>query len=286
MIVFGGSRSTGLGWEVAKILGNDLGKSELAKFPDGELYIRIDTDVKGKECALIQSTRTNEDLIELLLTLDALRGQGATQVHAVIPYMGYMRQDKIFKKGEALSSKTVIKLVDEVSDSLSMVNCHFLNSEEEAFYHHTHISNLNAIPLLAEYLRSKISKPMVIAPDKGSLGYAMETAKLLNCDFDHLQKTRVSGTEVVVKNKKLDVKGKDVIILDDIISTGGTIVEASRIIRGWRPASINVGCVHGLFLKGVEMFQGVSDRLIATNTLDNPVAKVSVAGVIAKHLKK
>ncbi|MCX6694824.1 MAG: phosphoribosyltransferase family protein, partial [Candidatus Altiarchaeota archaeon] len=113
-----------------------------------------------------------------------------------------------------------------------------------------------------------------------------EAAKQLNCEFDHLQKTRLSGSEVVITEKKLDVKGMDVIMLDDIISTGGTIAEAAKLIKSWKPASVNVGCVHGLFLKGIEMFQGAADRIVATNTLDNPVSRVSVAGVIARHLKR
>lgn len=286
MILFGGTRSTALAWEVSKLLKTELGKLDVSNFPDGELYVRVDTPVKGKECAVIQSTRTNQDLLELLFTLDALRDIGAQQVHTIIPYMGYMRQDKRFKDGEALTSKTVLKLLHELSDSITTINCHFLDSEGEAFYNHVPMYNIDTIPLIAEYFRDKVRKPIFIAPDKGSLSYAKEAAKQLNCDFDHLQKTRLSGTEVVLKNKKLEVSGKDVIILDDIISTGGTIVEAAKIIRGWKPASVNVGCVHGLLLKGVEMFQGAVDRLVATNTLDNPVSRISVAGTIARHLKR
>ena len=286
MIVFSGTRSTALAWEVAKELRTNLGKSEVSSFPDGELYIRIDTPVKGKECALVQSTRTNQDLVELLLTLDTLKDLGATQVHAVIPYMGYARQDKRFKEGESLSAKIVLKMINEVSDSITTINCHFLDGAGESYYNNVHFNNLDAIPLIVEYFRNKAAKPLFIAPDKGSMGYAKEAAKQLNCEFDHLQKTRLSGTEVVIKNKKLSVKGMDVIMLDDIISTGGTIVEAAKVIRSWRPNSVSVGCVHGLFLKGMEIFQGAVDRLIATNTLDNPASKVSVAGLIAGHLKR
>ncbi len=286
MLVFGGSRSTGLAWSVAKSLGGELGKSEVKDFPDGEKHVRIVSDVAGKECAVVQSIRSNDDLVELLLTLDVLRDLGATQVHAVTPYMAYMRQDKRFTEGEALSAKTVLKLLHELSDSISMVNCHFLNGGGEAYYEHVNFMNLDAVPLLAEYLNGKVKNPLVIAPDKGSLNYAKEAARVMDCEFNHLSKKRVSGTEVVIKSKDLEVKGHDIIILDDIISTGGTIVEAVKVIRGWHPASINVGCVHGLFINGVEAFKGVVDRLIATDTLDNPVAKVSVAELLAKDLKR
>jgi len=286
MIVFSGSRSTALGWEVCKLLRTELGRSEISPFPDGELYVRVHTPVRGQECAVIQSTRTNNDFMELLITLDLLRDLGANQVHVVIPYMGYMRQDKRFQEGEALSAKTMLKLVHELADTISVINCHFLDGPGFVYYEGVHMNNMDAIPLLAEYFRGKVSKPIFIAPDKGSLAYAKDAAKQLDCEFDHLQKTRLSGSEVVIKDKKLDVKGMDVIMLDDIISTGGTIAEAAKVIRGWRPASVNVGCVHGIFLNGTGMFQGVTEKLVSTNTLENPASKVSVAALIAMELKR
>jgi ribose-phosphate pyrophosphokinase len=286
MIVFSGTRSTGLAWDVAKSYGCDVGKSEIKRFPDGETYVKIASKVSGDACAVVQSVRSNDDLVELILMLDALLDGNAHQVHAVMPYLAYMRQDKRFTDGEALSAKTVLKTLHEFADSLTTINCHFLNEGGEAVYNHVNFMNLDAIPLLAAKIAEQADNPLIIAPDKGSLGYAKAAARLLDCEFNHLSKTRLSGTEVVMKPKELDVKGMDVIILDDIISTGGTIVEAVKIIRGWHPKTISVGCVHGLFLNGVEPFSGAVDRLISTNTLDNPAAKVSVAGLIAKDLKR
>ncbi len=286
MIVFGGTSTAGLGWAVRKALGSEAGKSEVKIFPDGERYVRIDYPVAGKECAVVQSVRSSDDLLELILMIDALRDMRATQVHAVIPYLAYMRQDKRFKQGEALSAKTVLKMIDEVADSITTVNCHFLNSAGEAVYNHVRFMNLDAIPLIAEYFKNKVKSPIVIAPDKGSVAFAKETAKYLDCEFDHLSKTRISGSEVKIEAKELDVKGMDVIILDDIISTGGTIIESAKVIKKSRPSSVNVGCVHGLFLNGVDSFRDIVDRLISTDTLENPVGKVSVAGLIAKDLMR
>jgi ribose-phosphate pyrophosphokinase len=276
----------GLAWSVAKSLKCEVGKSEIKTFPDGEKYVKIASKVAGQECAVIQSVRTNDDLVELALMLDALRDLNATQTHAVTPYLAYMRQDKRFTDGESLSAKTILKIIHELSDSVTVVNCHFLNEPGEVVYNHINFMNLDAMPLLAKNIGDKAPKPIVIAPDKGSLGYAKAAAQTLDCEFNHLSKTRLSGTEVTIKPKELNVKGKDVIILDDIISTGGTIVEAVKVIRGWHPSSISVGCVHGLFLKGVEPFQGIVDRLVSTDTMENPVSKVSVAELIAKDLKR
>jgi len=286
MLIFGGTRSAALAWDVAKAAKGEVGKSEVRRFPDGETYVRVRSEVKRRECAYVQSVRSNDDLVEALLTIDALKDAGAHQVHAVMPYLAYMRQDKRFNPGEALSAKTALKLLHEVADSVTLVNCHFLNAGGEAVYHGISFMNIDAIPLLARSIAEKVKRPLVIAPDKGSLCYAKDAAGILGCEFNHLSKKRLSGTEVVIKSKELDVKGCDVIILDDIISTGGTIVEAVKVIRGWHPESVSVGCVHGLFLSGVESFQGVADRLVATNTLDNPVAKVSVAGLIADELRR
>ncbi|MBD3388084.1 MAG: ribose-phosphate diphosphokinase [Candidatus Altiarchaeales archaeon] len=286
MLVFGGTRSSGIAWSVAKALKSEVGKSEVKTFPDGEKYVKLLSKAEGRECAVVQSVRSNDDFMELLLMLDALRDMGAVQVHAIMPYMAYMRQDKRFTEGEALSAKTLLKVLDEFADSLTMINCHFLSEGGESFYKHVRFMNLDAVPLLVKYFRSKVKNPIVVAPDKGSMGYAKAAAEILDCDFNHLSKKRISGSEVVIKSKDLDVKGKDVIILDDIISTGGTIVESVKVIRGWKPASINVGCVHGLFLKGIESFTGVVDRLVSTDTLDNPVAKVNVADLIAEDLKR
>lgn len=285
MIVFGLEKSAGLTWEVSKLLKAEHGKLETKKFPDGEIYVKAETRVKGREVAVIASTRTSDDLMQLFLTLDAVRSAGARMVHTVTPYLPYMRQDKVFTDGEPLSAKLILKIIDEASDDITVVNAHFLDDAGRNTFHGVTIRNLDARPLLAEYFRDKAGKPFVIAPDAGSLQYAKRAAHYLDCDFNHLQKKRVSGEEVIIRDKTIPAAGKDVIILDDIISTGGTIVNACRIIRSWKPASISVGCVHGLFLKGIDSFNGVVDRLVCTNTLETPVSKVSVAGLVSRDLK-
>lgn len=285
MIIFGLERSASLAWEVSKASGFSQGKVSWKFFPDGECYVKLGSRVKGKEVAVISSTRSSDDLMCLFLALDSLRSAGASMIHTVVPYLSYMRQDKLFEDGEALSARVVLKILDELSDDITTVNCHFADVSGQSSFHGLPFRNLDATPLLAEYFKSKVNKPFVIAPDAGSLEYAKQAAHRLDCEFNHLHKKRVSGEEVVIKDKKIDAAGKDVLILDDIISTGGTIVNACKVIRSWKPASINVGCVHGLFINGVEQFNEVVDRLVASNTLETPVSKVSVASLIARDLK-
>jgi ribose-phosphate pyrophosphokinase len=285
MIVFGGSSSVGLAWDVSKEIGAQLGKSEVKKFPDGELYIKINSPVRNQECAVIQTVRSSDNLIELMLLLDALNDQGAKEVVAVMPYMAYSRQDKVFTQGEALSAKTVLKLVSEMSSKVVTINTHFMRGYGQGVFHQLHFTNLDAIPNLVNYFKVRMKTPMVIAPDAGSLGMAKEAADILDCDFDHMKKKRISGEEVIIEVKSLDVKNKDVLILDDIISTGDTIIKVADFVREWKPRSINVGCIHPLFTKGIEMFTGKVERLVASNTIESAVSKVNVGPIIARELK-
>ena len=285
MIVFSGSSCAGLGRRVAEGMGMRLGEVKTGRFPDEEIYLRLLTPVAGEECVLLQSTLGNDNLVELLLFLDMLRDQGAAKIHAVVPYLGYARQDKTFNSGEALSAKTILKILLSLSDSITTVNCHFLDLEGVFKFHGMEIKNLDAFPLLAKYFKKELREPILIAPDKGSLKYAKNASEIIGCDFDFLQKKRISGEKVEIAVKEIPVKGKDALILDDMISTGGTIIEAAKLLRSQGAASVNVGCVHGVFSQGMEKVASAVDRLVCTDTLERGISKVSVAQLIAKSLK-
>ena len=284
MIVFSGSSCVGLGRKVAQAQKSVLGEVKIDRFPDGEVYLRLMTPVKGEECVLVQSTLGNDNLVELLIFLDMLRDQGASKVHAVVPYLGYARQDKNFNSGEALSAKTVLKTIVSLCDSVTTINCHFLDKEGVYKYQDLEIRNLDAFPLLAKHFKEELKCPMLIAPDKGSLKYARNAAEIIGCEFDYLQKKRLSGEKVEIAIKELDVKGKDALILDDMISTGGTIIEAAKLLKSQGASSVNAGCVHGVFSQGSQKVASAVDRLVCTDTVERDISKVSVAGIIAKSI--
>ncbi len=284
MIVFSGSSCASLGRRIAEGKGLRIGEAKIDRFPDGETYLRLVSSVAGEECVLVQSTLGNDSLVELLLFLDMLRDQGAAKVHVVVPYFGYARQDKNFNSGEALSAKTVLKLLCQLSDSITTVNCHFLGREGVFKFHDMDIKNLDAFPLLAKYFKAELKKPILIAPDKGSLEYAKNASEIIGCDFDFLQKKRLSGEKVEIQTKELSVKGKDALILDDMISTGGTIIEAAKLLKSQGASSVSVGCVHGVFSQGAEKVISAVDRLICTDTIERDISKVSVAQLIRKSL--
>ncbi len=282
-MIIPGSNSEKLAEKVAKKLNKKVAKLEVKKFPDGELYVRILSDVKGKECAVIKTTRNNDDLIELFLILDALKDLGASKLHAIIPHLAYARQDRRFKDGEAVSAKTILKIVDGYADSIATVNCHFIKKKGRFNFYGIRVENLDAVPLVAGYFK-KLKNPVVIAPDKGSIDRAKTAAKVLKCRFNYLEKTRISGSKVKTREKNLGVTGKDILIIDDIVSTGGTIINAVKIIKKQKPKSTNVGCVHGVFSKGTSGFR--VDELVCTDTIQNKLSRVSVADIIADYLRK
>ncbi len=287
MILFSGSSCVSLGRKVAAGLGARLGEAKIDRFPDGEIYLRALTPVKGEECVLVQSTLGNGNLVELILFMDLLRDRGASKIHAVVPYLGYARQDKSFNEGEALSAKTVLKVLHEFPDTLTTVNCHFLDKEGSFQFHGIELTNIDAFPLLAAYFKDRLKNPVLIAPDKGSLHYAKHAAEAIGCEFDFLQKKRLTSEKVLIETKKLSVAGKDALILDDMISTGGTIIEAARLLKSQGAASVSVGCVHGVFSHGVEGVKSAVDSLVCTDTIDRGgISAVSVAGLIAKSLQR
>ena len=285
MLVFSGTSSLTLGKKVADAVHAAEGETKTGKFPDGEIYVRVLSEIKGERCAVIQSTLGNDSIVELMITLDLLNDLGASRVDAIVPYMGYARQDRRFNAGEALSAKTILKMIDGLADSITTVNCHFLDEEGVFNFNGVKLRNLDAFPLVAGYFADKLKNPVVIAPDKGSLKYARHAAEIIGCEFDFLQKKRLTGEKVVIETKKLEVAGKDALILDDMISTGGTIIEAAKVLRREGAESVNVGCVHGVFSHGADKVRTAVDRLVCTDTIERDISKVSVSGLIASILK-
>lgn len=273
------------GFDVKKHLECEVGKIEIKRFPDSEIYVRILSDVKNSECAVVKSVQKNEDFMELLFILGALKDNGAKSVNLVVPYLMYMRQDKIFKDGESLSARTVLRILSSFSDKISLINSHIFRSHGEFNFYGIKVNNIDVFEEIARYYK-KLDNPKVIAPDKGAYDAAKTCASVLGCESDFIPKTRISDREVVMEKKDLHVSGKDVLIVDDIISTGGSIIEAIELIKKQNPKSISVGCVHGIFVnkEKFELIKKISDEVVSTNTFKSDVSKVDVSRKIAENL--
>lgn len=283
MIVIGGSASMDLAKELASVMGCDYIQAATTTFPDGECYTRIDAEKLDDDVVIVQTTSPDSKLIELLLLQDAVRRLGAKSITLVIPYFGYARQDRVFKPGEPESAKVMCQHLDMNCDRVITVDIHkevVLN-----YFNHPH-KDLKAAPVIAEYFKGK-GIDMVLSPDIGAAGRAKMVGEVMGVPYDHLEKTRLSGTDVRIAPAKADVKGKKVLIVDDMISTGGTIIAAAYALREAGAAGISVACTHGVFVNNaIEKFTGSSlDALLSCNTLNNPVSHISVASLIAEAIK-
>ena len=293
MLIFGGSASEVLAIDIAKILGAAVSKLEIKRFPDGEKYLRVQQDVSGQCVAIIQSTfhHPDEYLFEYLLIADSMRDLGAEKIIAVIPYLAYARQDERFNPGEAVTIETVAKLVESVgTNEFYTVNAHLhrINDISRIFSIQAH--NLSAVPLLAEYISRNIEldNPVVIGPDEESEQWAAAAARVLGVDFDVLEKKRINAERVEIKTRRLNVKNRDVAVIDDIISTGGTIVETVKVLRREGARKIVVGCIHPVLAGNAlaRLYESGVDIVLGTDSIPSPISRVSLAPTIASALRK
>lgn len=287
-IIFGGSACQTLAKEVADELNLELGRLTIRRFPDGERYVRIESDVKGKGCAVIQSTCYPQDsnLVELLAIIETLKDLGAKEVTTVVPYYGYGRQDKSFTPGEAVSSRMIAKHIGLHSDSFFTVNIH---EEKILEFFKIPAVNLDASQALAEYFKTyEMETPVVIAPDDGSLNLAENVAKSLNCPFDHLEKHRLGPGQVEMKPKAVDATGKDIILVDDIIDSGNTMLEAVKFLRTQKASNLLIGCVHPVLTGNVvtRLFATGAVDVVATDTIPSQIGFITVSSIIANALDK
>jgi len=288
VIVIPGPASQDLGRKVADMLKSRIVPVVFKTFPDGESYIRLEGNVKDEKAVIIQTTGPPQDvhIMQLFLMIDAARDLGAEKVIAVVPYLAYARQDKRFLPGEAKSIETFIKLIEASGiDRFLTINIH-----EEGVLKKFSVpaENLSATTLLAEHLKKKgLTGAFSLAPDRGALELAKEADKVLNGGHGWLQKQRDRLTgEIRVEEKRLDIKGRDVIVFDDIISTGGTIAAAVKMLKDQGARKVYAACAHPLLVGEAQrkIMQGGAEEIVGTDCVPSPVSVVSVAPLIAEAL--
>ena len=282
-MIIGGPASQLLAGRVATTLNETLALCDYKTFPDGESYTQIVTPLND-EIVIIQSTPTDHDLVYLLQLLDVCQGR---HVSLVIPYFGYARQDKIFKPGEPMTARAVATALNPFlqNGSVHLVNIHAPSIME---HFQCPIENLNATMLLAERIGGMgLVDTVVISPDKGAVTMARTAAACLGCDYDYLQKTRLSGTEVSMAPKEVAVKGRDVVLFDDMIATGGTMATAITLLRRQGARRVFLAAVHPVLTGSavLKLYRSGVEAVLATDTLDKGVSTVSVAPLITKALR-
>lgn len=283
MYVISGSASKSVASHLVRELSASLADVEIRRFADGECYVRIKTGLKGEDVVIVQNTYPDENIVEAILLKSAVRDMDPNSLILVIPYYGYARQDRKFQDGEAISAKILAKIIGADTDLVITVDPH---KDHIIDFFDTKALSCSAVPEIANYLLNK-GIDVVIAPDRGALERAKRAAKILDCDSDFLEKRRISDEIVEMTPKSIEVKGKVIAIIDDIISTGGTMAKAVEEMKKRGARKIFVACTHGLFINNAleKMIKAGADEIVSTDTIENVYSKVKIAPQIAKVIK-
>lgn len=299
--IFAGSASSVLAIEITKILGLNLGEIELGKFSDGEIKVKILENVRGHETFVIQSTcaPSNDNLMELMLIIDALKRSSASRITAILPYYGYARQDRRVRSARVpISAKVIADMMNTVGiDRVLTVDLH---SESIQGFFNMPADNVYATKIMHDDIKSKSSsdeKILVVSPDVGGVVRARALAKFLDeSDLAIIDKRRATENESKVMNIIGDVKGKSCIVPDDIIDTAGTLCNAAEALKDAGAAKVKAYITHPV-LSGpaIERISKSSiDELVVTNSIPlSPDAKkcskirvISLAPTLAECIRR
>ncbi len=273
MKLLSGNSNKPLSKHIAKYLKSKLVNSSIRNFSDGEIYVEINENIRGNSIFLIQSISSpaNDNLMELLLCIDALKRSSAKNITAVIPYFGYARQDRKVAPRTSISAKLVSNLITKAgADRVVTVDLHA--GQIQGFFD-IPVDNLFATPIFARHAKKKIkSKNLIcVAPDVGGTERARALGKILNVGLAIVDKRRPKPGQSQVMNIVGDVKGKTCIIVDDIIDSGGTIVKSAKALKDRGAKEVFVYITHGV-LSGEavkKIKNSVIKNLVITDTIDN-----------------
>tara|TARA_B100000929_G_scaffold249785_1_gene209178 strand:- start:96 stop:1025 length:930 start_codon:yes stop_codon:yes gene_type:complete len=306
MPVVSGSSGRDVAASLAPLLGMQHIELVSRRFPDGEGYVRVPSDaidaVRAEPVVLVSNTYPDSGVVQTVLLLEAVadvrKGELSNLkeeepqslddvgpgIYLAIPYFGYSRQDKRFSKGEALSARVIAEILERSCDGIAILDLH-----EPAVLEGMDVPMqfVSSMPEIAERLQTEVSPDFILSPDKGAIARATEVAGLIGCEFSYLEKTRVDAHTIEHTPKDLDVNGKVVAIVDDMISTGGTICRASDALRRQGAVEVHAACTHGLFTGGAILrLASHVDGVHSTDSLPNPRAVVSAAPALARGLKQ
>lgn len=282
--------------KVAGELGRNIADSQVTHFSDGEINLNISETVRGQDVFIIQPTCSpvNDNLMEVLILIDAVKRASAGRINAVIPYYGYARQDRKTKAREPITAKLVANLLTTAgADRVITMDLH---AGQIQGYFDIPVDHLTAIPILAEYFKGKVDKnTVVVSPDLGGVTRARSFANILNLPIAIIEKRRPKANEVEVMNVIGDIEGMNAILVDDIIDTAGTIVNAAAVLKEQGAKKVYGCATHGV-LSGpaidricnseLEKFIITDTIPLARNCEKNKIEVVSVSHIFAEAIRR
>ncbi len=280
--IFAGSSGRQLTRAMCDHLGLPVGQAQISVFPDGEILVKLDEDVRGRDCFVVQSTcePVNQNLMELLVFIDCLRRASARRITAVIPYFGYARQDRKDEGRVPITAKLVANLI--TTAGAQRVLCMDLHAAQIQGFFDIPVDHLSAAPVISDHfrrIRGELGELTIVSPDVGNVKVANMYANLLGADLAIIDKRRHSGSKVSVKNLVGTVDGTTVLMFDDMISTAGTVCEAARVVMENGARGVQVACTHGLFV-GIaceRLMESPISRIVSTDTIPDGTRNATLA---------
>ena len=298
-MVFTGNANPGLAEEIAQNLGISLGSAQVGRFSDGEVTVEIQQNVRARDVFVVQSTcsPTNDNLMELLIMVDALKRSSADQIAAVIPYFGYARQDRRPRSARVpITAKVVANMLQAVG--VTRVLTMDLHADQIQGFFDIPVDNIYASPVLLGDLRQKnYTDLMVVSPDVGGVVRARALAKQLGCDMAIIDKRRPKANVSEVMHVIGDIEGRNCVIMDDMIDTAGTLVKAAEVLKERGAKKVYAYCTHPIFSGPAidRITQGDAlDEVVVTNTIPlnanaqacKKIRQLSVAPLIAETMQR
>jgi len=292
--IFSGNSNRKLAEEICSTIGVPLGEATVTTFPDGETFVKIDENIRGHDVFIVQSTcpPTNQHIMELLIMIDAARRASAQRITAVLPFYGYARQDRKDQPRVPITAKLVANLL--VSSGANRVLTLDLHSQQIQGFFDIPVDHLYASPVFFEYLGKSRSESLVVcSPDLGGMKMAAAYADVLGASLGMVAKRRKSATTVEAITVVGDVAGCDVLLVDDITETAGTLIAAGKMLRERGARSIRAAVSHCILndIAYERIKSGIIDELITTNsvpidTRGLPVTVLSIAGLLGQAIQR
>ena len=298
-LVFTGNANPGMAAEIAQHLGISLGAADVGRFSDGEVTVEIKQNVRARDVFVVQSTcsPTNENLMELLIMVDALKRASAERISAVIPYFGYARQDRRPRSARVpITAKVVANLLQTVG--VSRILTMDLHADQIQGFFDIPVDNIYASPVLLGDLRQKNYEDLiVVSPDVGGVVRARALAKQLGCDMAIIDKRRPKANVSEVMHVIGDIDGRNCVIMDDMIDTAGTLVKAAEVLKARGAKKVYAYCTHAVFSgPAIERIANgdALDEVVITNTIPlsteaaacKKIRQLSVAPLIAETIQR